>query len=149
MANYTGNFTFELPELNIKLPNASEYYYDQYSRNDESRFILEKRSWKNIKQNNSSGKYLTDKELEYVGLINGFLKKDSVNPPLILDFVISRALAYIASASSLETLLFASFVSSEDVPDCCSQADNIPRPITPPAIEMFFAKSLRFISKRF
>ena len=56
------------------LPAASEYYYDQYSRNDESRFILEKNSWKSIKQNNSSGKYLTDKELEYVALINGFLK---------------------------------------------------------------------------
>lgn len=55
-------------------PKASEYYYDQYSRNDESRFILEKRDWKTLKQNNSSGKYLTDKELEYVALINGFLK---------------------------------------------------------------------------
>ena len=51
------------------LPAANEYYYDQYSRNDESRFILEKNSWKSIKQNNSSGKYLTDKELEYVALM--------------------------------------------------------------------------------
>lgn len=56
------------------LPNASEYYYDKYSRDDESKFIITKRSWKSIKQNNSSGKYLTDKELEYVSLINGFLK---------------------------------------------------------------------------
>jgi hypothetical protein len=56
------------------LPAASEYYYDQYSRNDESRFILEKNSWKSIKQNNSSGKYLIDKELKYVALMNGFLK---------------------------------------------------------------------------
>lgn len=56
------------------LPAANEYYYDQYSRNDESRFILEKNSWKSIKQNNSSGKYLTNKEVEYVALINGFLK---------------------------------------------------------------------------
>ena len=59
------------------LPAANEYYYDQYSRNDESRFILEKNSWKSIKQNNSSGKYLTDKELKYVALINGFLKNMS------------------------------------------------------------------------
>ena len=65
--------TQEQEALNY-LPPASEYYYDQYSRNDESRFILEKRNWKTLKQNNSSGKYLTDKELEYVGLINGFLK---------------------------------------------------------------------------
>lgn len=55
-------------------PNAYDYYYDQYSRNDESRFLVEKRAWKTLKQNNSSDKYLTDKELEYVALINGFLK---------------------------------------------------------------------------
>lgn len=70
---YLQQITQEQEALNY-LPAASEYYYDQYSRNDESRFILEKNSWKSIKQNNSSGKYLTDKELEYVALINGFLK---------------------------------------------------------------------------
>ena len=52
------------------LPAANEYYYDQYSRNDESRFILEKNSWKSIKQNNSSGKYLTDKELEELPMLD-------------------------------------------------------------------------------
>ena len=55
-------------------PKAYDYYYDQYSRNDESRFLVEKRAWKTLKQNNSSDKYLTDKELEYISLINGFLK---------------------------------------------------------------------------
>jgi len=60
--------------INITPPGAYDYYYDHYSRNDESKFNLEKKSWKHIKQNNSSGKYLTDKELEYLGLINGILK---------------------------------------------------------------------------
>jgi hypothetical protein len=55
-------------------PGAYNYYYDHYSCNDESKFNLKKKSWKRIKQNNSSGKYLTDKELEYLGLINGILK---------------------------------------------------------------------------
>jgi hypothetical protein len=72
--NYNEPQVFPYFQLNTTQPNASEYYYDQYSRNDESRFVLEKRDWKNIKQNNSCDKYLTDKELEFVGLINGFLK---------------------------------------------------------------------------
>ena len=73
------------------LPAANEYYYDQYSRNDESRFILEKNSWKSIKQNNSSGKYLTDKELEYVALINGFLKNARFGVEYFtLDFLCSE-----------------------------------------------------------
>ena len=54
--------------------NPYEYYYDHYSRDDKSKFILEKRIWERIKQYNSSDKYLTDKELEYIALINGFLK---------------------------------------------------------------------------
>ena len=56
------------------LPNAAEYYLDRYSEQDEDLFIIEKLSWHNIKQNNSSDKTLTDKELEYIALINGFLK---------------------------------------------------------------------------
>lgn len=73
------------------LPAANEYYYDQYSRNDESRFILEKNSWKSIKQNNSSGKYLTDKELEYVALMNGFLKNARFGVEYFaLDFLCSE-----------------------------------------------------------
>ncbi len=73
------------------LPAANEYYYDQYSRNDESRFILEKNSWKSIKQNNSSGKHLTDKELEYVALINGFLKNARFGVEYFtLDFLCSE-----------------------------------------------------------
>ena len=70
---YAQQINQEQEALNY-LPAANEYYYDQYSRNDESRFTLEKNSWKSIKQNNSSGKYLTDKELEYVAIMNGFLK---------------------------------------------------------------------------
>ena len=56
------------------LPNAAEYYHDRYSEQNEGLFIIEKLSWHNIKQNNSSDKNLTDKELEYIALINGFLK---------------------------------------------------------------------------
>ncbi len=56
------------------LPNAAEYYHDRYSEQNEDLFIIEKLSWHNIKQNNSSAKNLTDKELEYIALINGFLK---------------------------------------------------------------------------
>ncbi len=56
------------------LPNAAEYYLDRYSEQNEGLFIIEKLSWHNIKQNNSSDKTLTDKELEYIALINGFLK---------------------------------------------------------------------------
>ena len=56
------------------LPNAAEYYHDRYSEQNEDLFIIEKLSWHNIKQNNSSDKNLTDKELEYIALINGFLK---------------------------------------------------------------------------
>ena len=56
------------------LPNAAEYYYDRYSEQDESRFLLEKIIWRGIKQNNSPDKTLTDKELEYTSLINGVLK---------------------------------------------------------------------------
>ena len=70
---YTQHIVPEQEALNY-LPAAYEYYYDQYSRNDESRFFLEKSSWKSIKQNNASGKHLTDKELKYVALMNGFLK---------------------------------------------------------------------------
>lgn len=72
--NYNEPQVFPYFQLNTTPPNASEYYYDQYSSNDESRFLVEKRAWKTLKQNNSSDKYLTDKELEYVALINGFLK---------------------------------------------------------------------------
>ena len=56
------------------LPNAAEYYHDRYSEQNEGLFIIEKATWHNIKQNNSSNKTLTDKELEYIALINGFLK---------------------------------------------------------------------------
>ena len=56
------------------LPNAAEYYHDRYSEQNEGLFIIEKAMWHNIKQNNSSDKTLTDKELEYIALINGFLK---------------------------------------------------------------------------
>ena len=56
------------------LPNAADYYHDRYSEQNEGLFIIEKLSWHNIKQNNSSDKNLTDKELEYIALINGFLK---------------------------------------------------------------------------
>ena len=56
------------------LLNAAEYYYDRYSEQDESRFLIEKIIWRGIKQNNSSDKTLTDKELEYTSLINGILK---------------------------------------------------------------------------
>ena len=56
------------------LPNAAEYYLDRYSEQNEDLFIIDKLSWHNIKQNNSSDKTLTDKELEYIALINGFLK---------------------------------------------------------------------------
>ena len=59
------------------LPNAAEYYYDRYSEQDQGFFTIEKVSWRNIKQNNSSDKTLTDKELEYISLINGFLKNSS------------------------------------------------------------------------
>jgi hypothetical protein len=38
------------------LPNAAEYYLDRYSEQDEDLFIIEKLSWHNIKQNNSSDK---------------------------------------------------------------------------------------------
>ena len=87
---YAQQITQEQEALNY-LPAASEYYYDQYSRNDESRFILEKNSWKSIKQNNSSGKYLTDKELEYVALINGFLKNARFGVEYFtLDFLCSE-----------------------------------------------------------
>jgi hypothetical protein len=87
---YAQQITQELEALNY-LPAASEYYYDQYSRNDESRFILEKNSWKSIKQNNSSGKYLTDKELEYVALMNGFLKNARFGVEYFtLDFLCSE-----------------------------------------------------------
>ena len=73
------------------LPSAYEYYYDQYSRNDESRFVLEKNSWKSIKQNNSSGKYLTDKELRYIALMNGFLKNARYGVEYFtLDFLCSE-----------------------------------------------------------
>ena len=56
------------------LPNAADYYHDRYSEQNEDLFIIEKLSWHNIKQNNSSDKTLTGKELEYIALINGFLK---------------------------------------------------------------------------
>lgn len=58
----------------LTLPNAYDYYYDRYSEQNEGLFITEKATWHNIKQNNSSNKPLTDKEVEYIGLINGFLK---------------------------------------------------------------------------
>ena len=87
---YLQQINQEQESLNY-LPAASEYYYDQYSRNDESRFILEKNSWKSIKQNNSSGKYLTDKELEYVALMNGFLKNARFGVEYFtLDFLCSE-----------------------------------------------------------
>ncbi len=87
---YAQQITQEQEALNY-LPAANEYYYDQYSRNDESRFILEKNSWKSIKQNNSSGKYLTDKELEYVALMNGFLKNARYGVEYFtLDFLCSE-----------------------------------------------------------
>jgi len=87
---YAQQINQEQETLNY-LPAASEYYYDQYSRNDESRFILEKNSWKSIKQNNSSGKHLTDKELEYVALINGFVKNARFGVEYFtLDFLCSE-----------------------------------------------------------
>jgi hypothetical protein len=87
---YAQQITQEQEDLNY-LPAANEYYYDQYSRNDESRFILEKNSWKSIKQNNSSGKHLTDKELEYVALINGFVKNARFGVEYFtLDFLCSE-----------------------------------------------------------
>ena len=87
---YLQQITQEREALNY-LPAASEYYYDQYSRNDESRFILEKNSWKSIKQNNSSGKYLTDKELKYIALINGLLKNARFGVEYFtLDFLCSE-----------------------------------------------------------
>ena len=64
----------ELLVPKLILPNAAEYYHDRYSEQNEGLFIIEKATWHNIKQNNSSNKNLTDKELEYIALINGFLK---------------------------------------------------------------------------
>ena len=55
-------------------PNAYDYYLDYYSEEEESTFIVVKDKWRSIKQNNSSGKYLSETELSYLGLCNGFLQ---------------------------------------------------------------------------
>ena len=56
---------------------AEIYYHDKYSEIKESTFTIKRERWKNIRQNNSSGNYLTDKEIEYIAILNGFLRSSS------------------------------------------------------------------------